>query len=335
MSRKLVVEGEKEAAGRRLRARESWLGAVLRSIADAVVTVDRECVITFANPVAARLTGVPEERLAGSQLGEVFSLGPAPHADDLLRRVRGAIAGDPPEQAPLGATLPGAGGGTTPIECTVTPIAGAAGTPDGAVIVMRDITERLGAQEALLASERKRATEDLKRREAYLRAIMDNSPDRIWLKDTAGVYLDLNAKLVEATGRPSAGEIRGKTDFDLYPEQEARRIRATDEEAIRCGGKLFLEESLGADGRKHFTEKFKSPIKDASGNVIGVCGFSRDITDRRGSEELLRKLSRAVDQSPSTIVITNTEGTMASPSRPSVILTEFPTTRIKKKTIGK
>ena len=401
--------------------------AALRSVAAGIVIVNGEGLVTFVNLAAEGMTGLDDEGAAGKPFADILRMNSSAEADDLARRVRCAIAGDALERGPLGGTLKGAKGVALPVECTVRAIAGAPGKLGGAVIVLRDVTERRQAEEALLASERKyrglfensiegifqstlegrlvaanpqlaryfgyatpeeflsgegndtaelyadpgtrlellrrlsgegkvehfefqskgragapgrwfsmnaravrdahgnvsgiegtlleiterkRALEALKAREACLRAIMDSSPYRVWLKDTTGVYLDLNSRLVEETGRSSAEEVRGKTDFDLYPEEEARRIRAADEEAMRSGGRLFHEEAVDRQGRRHYIEKFKSPIRDAAGNVIGICGFSRDVTDARGSEELIRKLSRVVDQSPSTIVITDTEGTI-------------------------
>jgi two-component system sensor histidine kinase/response regulator len=157
-------------------------------------------------------------------------------------------------------------------------------------------------------TDRKDAGEDLLRREAYLRAILDSAPYVIWLKDTQGRYIDLNKKLAQVTGNESIDDLRGKTDFEIYPHDEAARLRNNDFEVMKGENLLVVDEGIDKEGKKHHIEKYKSVLKDATGKVIGTVGFAQDITETREREVKLRKLSRAVEQSPSTIVITDTSG---------------------------
>ncbi len=157
---------------------------------------------------------------------------------------------------------------------------------------------------------RKRSSEDLERRESYLRAILDNAPYIIWLKDAEGRYIDLNRGLAQVLGVDDIADVRGKTDFDIFPSDEAARLRNADLEVMNGGSRNVVEEGYDPRGVKHFNEKYKSVLKDAAGRAIGTVGFSRDITELKEQEIRLRKLSRAVEQSSSTIVITDTKGTI-------------------------
>jgi two-component system sensor histidine kinase/response regulator len=157
-------------------------------------------------------------------------------------------------------------------------------------------------------TDRKIAETDLHRREAYLRAILDTAPYTMWLKDMEGRYIDLNKRLAQIHGTDDIGAIRGKTDFDIYPPEEAARIRNEDLDVMR-GGTLLLEtEGLDESGVRQYTEKYKTVLVDAAGTTIGTVGYARDITEAKTREAKLQRLSGAVEQSQSSIVITDTSG---------------------------
>jgi len=287
------VHGDRELLAA-LEASEEKYRDLFENSIEGIFKSTLDGVLVAANPQLARYFGyeTPEELIAGEGRDTTAVFADPATRGELIRRLR---AEGKVEQFEFESH----GRGGAPVRWFSM----------NARAVRNALGEVAGIQGTLLEiTERKRVLEELKTREAYLRAIMDTSPDRIWMKDLDGVYLDLNSRLLETMGLGSLDDVRGKTDFDLYPEPEARRIRAKDEEVVRTGGRLFHEETFDAEGRKHFTEKFKSPIRDATGRIIGTCGFSRDVTERRGSEELIRKLSRAVEQSPSTIMITDTMG---------------------------
>ena len=124
---------------------------------------------------------------------------------------------------------------------------------------------------------------------ASLRAIMDNSPYMIWLKDTDGRYLAANVEFLKATGQTQLNEVMGKTDLDLWPTL-AEKFRADDDEVMSTRQqKLLVEYAPNGKGEMSWVETFKIPVVDKNGKLLGTTGFALDITERRRMEHELKR----------------------------------------------
>src|SRR5262249_10224498 len=89
-------------------------------------------------------------------------------------------------------------------------------------------------------------------------------------------------------GVQSTDQIAGKTDFDFYPSELAEKYRADDRRVIASGAVLeVVEDHVGMHGERQFVQVIKTPLRDASGGVIGVQGIFSDVTERRRAEEQL------------------------------------------------
>ena len=145
--------------------------------------------------------------------------------------------------------------------------------------VIHDITDRKRAEIALQESERQ------------MRALLDNIPDIVWLKDADSRFIAVNESFGKACGiKPT--EIVGKTDLDMWPMELAEAYRADDQDVMRSGRTKRIEEpQVDAAGRQTWMETFKTPIHNDRGDVIGTTGIARDITERKRVEELYRMLS--------------------------------------------
>lgn len=139
-------------------------------------------------------------------------------------------------------------------------------------------------------TERRRAEDALRFSQARLHALVETIPDLIWLKDPDGVYMSCNSMFGRFFGAKEA-EIVGKTDYDFLDADLADFFRGHDRRAMEAGGPTVNEEWLTfADGGYHgLFETIKTPMRDADGALIGVLGISRDITERKRSEEELRE----------------------------------------------
>ncbi|HWJ95621.1 MAG TPA: EAL domain-containing protein, partial [Telluria sp.] len=132
-------------------------------------------------------------------------------------------------------------------------------------------------------------TQQLEEEQARLRTLVENSPDVIWMKDTAGRYLACNPLGLRLVG--AEGDVVGKTDADLFPAEIAERIRASDQQALQAGGTLMFEENLvfPNTGQRHFFETLRTPVIKPGGEVTGIIGVARDVTVRRLHEQKIRE----------------------------------------------
>jgi len=133
-------------------------------------------------------------------------------------------------------------------------------------------------------------TAELDDERARLRVLLETIPDLVWLKDEAGVYRFCNPKFERLYGAREA-DIVGKTDYDFVDQELADFFRAHDRKAIAAGRPSINEEwiTFADDGRRVLVETTKTPVRTASGELIGVLGVARDITRRKQAEEALQE----------------------------------------------
>jgi PAS domain S-box-containing protein len=136
----------------------------------------------------------------------------------------------------------------------------------------------------------KRAQEELLKSERQLRTLVDTIPDLIWLKERNGVYLSCNTMFERFFGAKESA-IVGKTDYDFVDKNLADFFREHDQKAMAAGRPSINEESLtfAENGYKGLFETIKSPMYDADGDLIGVLGIARDISERKNAENRLRE----------------------------------------------
>ena len=144
-------------------------------------------------------------------------------------------------------------------------------------------------------TDRKSASEQVRERELYLRATLDNLPFLFWLKDAESRFLAVNSEFAKACGRASSDAVVGLTDHDVWPADLARGYQADDLEVIRSGREKAVEEPVETQGERRWIETYKRPVISDDGSVLGTVGFARDITDRRMSEETLRERTAQLD----------------------------------------
>jgi PAS domain S-box-containing protein len=154
----------------------------------------------------------------------------------------------------------------------------------------QDITERKLAEEMLRKSEmaqRKLACE-LSRNNKFLRTLIDAIPDLIFYKDCKRAYLGCNRAFEAFAGR-TVKDLVGRTDLDIFSGDIAVQFREMDCQILSSEEARRTEEWIDyPDGRRVLLETLKTPFFDLDGEVLGVVGISRDITERKRMEEELR-----------------------------------------------
>lgn len=142
-------------------------------------------------------------------------------------------------------------------------------------------------------AELEKSRQKLIRSEAHLRTLINALPDLVWLKDAQGVYLSCNAKFERFFGATEA-EIIGKTDYDFFDKNLADFFRRKDKAAMAAGRACMNEEQVtyADDGHREILETIKTPMHDVEGNLSGILGIGRDITERKKLEEQIRQTQK-------------------------------------------
>lgn len=127
-----------------------------------------------------------------------------------------------------------------------------------------------------------------KRINDFNRTILDNLPYLVWFKDNKGKYLFVNKVFADAY-RLKPEEIAGKSDFDICSPQKAIEFRKSDEEVIASRKRLFLEQIDTVFDTDTTFETHKIPVIDEDGDVIGIVGMAREISDNSQMEKTLHE----------------------------------------------
>lgn len=120
-------------------------------------------------------------------------------------------------------------------------------------------------------------------------AMMENTGDYIYFKDRNHVFTAASQTLVSITD-PSEHwtDLIGKTDYDVFPEEYADAFYRLEKQVFAgIPSAHEIQQILALDGRKGWVDNHKSPITDAQGNIIGLFGIARDITEQRRAERAL------------------------------------------------
>lgn len=149
--------------------------------------------------------------------------------------------------------------------------------------------------------QKKQADEALIKERSLLRAIIDNLPIQIYVKDISGKHIINNRYQYEhSLGAKTEEETLGKTVYDYYPREIADKMTAYDRKIIRDGKPELNVEEFYFDrkGNQVWLLTNKVPLKDSNGKVVGLVGMSRDVTDRKKKEENLKNLNEELQKRP-------------------------------------
>jgi PAS domain S-box-containing protein len=148
---------------------------------------------------------------------------------------------------------------------------------------------QLAAQHAILDNERR-----------ILRTFIDNVPDLMFVKDVESRFVVANPELARWAGFDKPEDLIGKTEFDVFPHEVARAMYEDNLRVIRSGKPMLnSEQAVGpiADGRPRIYLTTKVPLFDGDGQVTGIAGMARDITERKVTEDALRESNRELQES--------------------------------------
>ena len=126
-----------------------------------------------------------------------------------------------------------------------------------------------------------------------LDALMDHLPDNIYFKDRESRFLAVSRSMAEWFGVRNPADLVGKSDFDLFTWEHAQAAVDDEREILRTGLPVVNREERETwpDGRETWVSTTKLPLCDATGNIIGTFGLSRDLTERKLAEKELAQMT--------------------------------------------
>jgi PAS domain S-box-containing protein len=289
---------ERKRAEEALAQERNLLRTLIDNLPDFVYVKDLESRFILNNVADARIMGLTPDEVVGKNDFDFFSreLAEGYYAteQEIIRSGQPVIGLEEPIEA--------ADGKKGWLLTTKVPLRDSQGKIIGTMGIGRDITERKRIEEAL-AQERN-----------LLRTLIDNLPDIVYAKDTESRFILGNIAVGRLMGAATPGELVGKSDFDFYSQELAAQYYADEQEVVHSGQALFSREEPLVDlttGRKGWLSTTKVPLRDSQGEIVGIVGIGRDITERKQTEEALaqeRNLLRTlIDNLPDLVYTKDTE----------------------------
>jgi len=153
---------------------------------------------------------------------------------------------------------------------------------------------------------RKQAERALQYRHDLLQAVIEGIPEAIYVKDLQGRYLLMNSKGARLVGR-ALEEVIGRDDSALFDSETAQRIREIDRRVMESEWTAAHEQVGTAAGVTRTYLTSKAPYRSADGEVVGVLGISRDITESKSlqteRDRLLERLRLQIDRLPLAYIL--------------------------------
>ena len=150
-----------------------------------------------------------------------------------------------------------------------------------------------------------------------LHALMNNISDSIYFKDKKNRFVMVNKAKAENSG-VTPEDMIGRTDFDFFPREIAKKSFADDNRIIKTGRPVIdkVEEIIHLNKIRHWVSVTKVPWYDEGGKIIGTIGITRGITERKEAEEALLKsqqeFASLFNSSPEALVYLDEKGNITN-----------------------
>ena len=261
--RKLVQES--------LQHSNSILRSVIESTPDVIFVKDIQGRYAIVNSAAADWLETSVEAMIGRDDTNLF---PPEIAQQIIEADRKIIAGG--ENLNYEEIVPKNGEKRT-LLTTKSPWRDSEGNAIGVIGISRDISDRKEIEAALLENN------------ILFESVIESTGDSIFVKDTQSRYLLLNSTAAGIIGLPKS-EIIGKKDAELFPPEIAEILVENDRRIWQSGIEETVEEVVkDSEGNIGTFLSTKSPLRDRAGNITGVVGVARDISDRKQAEIALQQ----------------------------------------------
>ena len=159
--------------------------------------------------------------------------------------------------------------------------------------------QQMNAQLQAEIEERVRVERELASERNLLQTLIDHLPDLVYVKDAESRFLLGNTATLRSLGCSDMSALQGKTDFDFHARDMAERYRTDEGRLLDSGRPLLNKEEAIYDQHANATTwllSSKIPFRDHLGNVRGLVGIGRDITQIKQAEEELQRLNQQLQE---------------------------------------
>ncbi len=282
-----------------------WFATTLGSIGDAVIATDTRGKVTFVNGVAEQLTGWERAEALGRPLEEIFPTQDEktgePQQDPVARVLQSGAA----VQLANHTLLVTRNGQRRPVDDSAAPIRDAQRRITGVVLVFRDVSERRRAEAAIRESRE------------WLATTVRSIGDAVIATDAHGRITLMNPIAQQLTGWVEEQALGAPLEsvFYIVNEDTRKRLQNPVDKVLATGQTVGLANHtvlIAKDGTEWPLDDSGAPIRDVQGNIIGVVLVFREVTERRRTEETLRRLSAIVESSDDAIIGKTLDGIITS-----------------------
>jgi PAS domain S-box-containing protein len=305
-----------------LRASESLLHRVLDKLFAFVAVLRPDGTLIDCNQGPLQLAGVTADEVLGKKFWDCVWWSDSPQAAARVRQECERAARG--EVIRYDTTARMVNDGRLMIDYMIAPLRDETGRITHLVPSAVDITERVKAQRDLANSTR------------LLNAIAEQTDDLLYVKDRGGRMVMANRATLRMIGKPP-DQVLGRTDAEVLDDQrQARQVMENDRRIMATGTHEVVEEEISRAGQHHTWLSAKAPYRDEHGEVLGLIGISRDITERKRADDSVRRLAATaesqraqlqaiVDSIVQGIVIFNADGSVRTMNPAALALHGFST----------
>jgi PAS domain S-box-containing protein len=285
---------ELQALEQALRTSDECYRCLLETSPSAIIGLTPQYQIFEWSCGAERIYGYPREEAIGKDY--LTSFVPEEVREAVAVEIRRVLAGKPAHA--YESEIINRNGGRRALLWSVSRIFVGKDRARGLLAIGQDITER------------KRVEGEVRQTEHFLRSILENIPNMIFVKDAKDLRFARFNRAGEDLLGYSRHELLGKNDYDFFPKEEADFFTSKDREVLLSGGLVDIpEEPLKTKHRgRRILHTKKIPILDEQGRPLYLLGISEDITEQKRQHETLVQLQRAVEHGMEGLALLDADG---------------------------
>lgn len=281
------------------------LAQALQSIGDSVIITGLDKRILYVNNAFKKMYGYTEEEIVGKSPLILFPKDPA---SDTIEHIFSKASSEGVWRGEV--TRIRKDGTSLIVHLTVAPILNERNEPFAFVSVATDLTEKKMLESALRESE------------AKFRTLIASIDDIVYTLDKSHKHIGLFGKWLEQWGLKEENFL-GKTAIDIFGEEEGKIHIEMQEKCLNTGESVTYEWSHNENGTTYYFQTRISPLKNDSGEIVGIVGVGRDITTIKQAQLELTKFEFFLQNSPLSVVVTDLDANIVFANKKVYELTGY------------